>query len=154
MSLKEIYLGHRTGKVEAVMRKDFDEFFFDYDLNSKKIMDEDRFLVLGKRGTGKSFLAEYIKKKSKSQNNRICDTVSYKAINIHELLNDCAEDAASDEYNALWLWIIYLEIIKLYIKYDKLKPESTRKHYPGVHSIALIVNGAERGTLDFEVCSL
>jgi 3-methyladenine DNA glycosylase AlkC len=28
---------------------------------------------------------------------------------------------------------------------------STRKHYPGAHSITLIVNGAERGTLDFEL---
>jgi hypothetical protein len=28
---------------------------------------------------------------------------------------------------------------------------STRKHYPGMHSVTLIVNGAERGTLDFEL---
>jgi 3-methyladenine DNA glycosylase AlkC len=28
---------------------------------------------------------------------------------------------------------------------------STRKHYPGTHSIALIVNGTERGKLDFEL---
>ena len=26
-----------------------------------------------------------------------------------------------------------------------------RKHYPGIHSITLIVNGMERGTLDFEL---
>jgi len=28
---------------------------------------------------------------------------------------------------------------------------SVRKHYPGTHSITLIVNGVERGTLDFEL---
>ena len=28
---------------------------------------------------------------------------------------------------------------------------STRKHYPGIHSIALIVNGTESGKLDFEL---
>jgi len=28
---------------------------------------------------------------------------------------------------------------------------STRKHYPGIHSIALIVNGVERSKLDFEL---
>jgi 3-methyladenine DNA glycosylase AlkC len=28
---------------------------------------------------------------------------------------------------------------------------STRKHYPGTHSITLIVNGVERGTLDFDL---
>lgn len=25
------------------------------------------------------------------------------------------------------------------------------KHYPGIHSATLVVNGVERGTLDFEV---
>lgn len=28
---------------------------------------------------------------------------------------------------------------------------SSRKHYPGTHAVTLIVNGAERGTLDFEL---
>ena len=38
---------------------------------------------------------------------------------------------------------------KLYTKKHSFADVSTRKHYPGVHSITLIVNGAERGTLDF-----
>ena len=40
---------------------------------------------------------------------------------------------------------------KAYSKSHSLADLSTRKHYPGVHSVALIVNGAQRGTLDFEV---
>jgi len=28
------------------------------------------------------------------------------------------------------------------------------KHYPGTHSITLIVNGTERGRLDFEITAL
>ena len=40
---------------------------------------------------------------------------------------------------------------KLYSKKHSFADVSTRKHYPGVHSITLIVNGLERGTLDFEV---
>lgn len=40
---------------------------------------------------------------------------------------------------------------KIYSKSHSFAELSTRKHYPGVHSITLIVNGAERGTLDFEV---
>lgn len=38
-----------------------------------------------------------------------------------------------------------------YAKTHSFRDASTRKHYPGVHSVTLIVNGAERGTLDFEV---
>ena len=38
---------------------------------------------------------------------------------------------------------------KLYKKTHSFADVSTRKHYPGLHSITLIVNGTERGTLDF-----
>ena len=40
---------------------------------------------------------------------------------------------------------------KSYTKTHSFEDLSTRKHYPGLHSITLIVNGTERGTLDFEV---
>ena len=40
---------------------------------------------------------------------------------------------------------------KVYTKTHSFEDVSTRKHYPGIHSITLIVNGTERGTLDFEV---
>lgn len=40
---------------------------------------------------------------------------------------------------------------KAYTKTHSFAPTSTRKHYPGIHSVTLIVNGTERGTLDFEV---
>ena len=40
---------------------------------------------------------------------------------------------------------------KTYSKKHSFANLSTRKHYPGVHSIGLIVNGEERGKLDFEL---
>ncbi|MDR1992806.1 MAG: DNA alkylation repair protein [Nitrososphaerota archaeon] len=40
---------------------------------------------------------------------------------------------------------------KDYTKKHSFADVSVRKHYPGMHSITLIVNGAERGTLDFEL---
>ena len=40
---------------------------------------------------------------------------------------------------------------KSYTRKHSFVDLSTRKHYPGIHSVTLIVNGAEQGTLDFEV---
>ena len=40
---------------------------------------------------------------------------------------------------------------KAYVKKHSFADVSTRKHYPGTHSITLTVNGAERGTLDFDL---
>lgn len=40
---------------------------------------------------------------------------------------------------------------KFYEKAHAFADLSTRKHYPGLHSITLIVNGKERGSLNFEL---
>ena len=40
---------------------------------------------------------------------------------------------------------------KFYVKKHPFVNLSTRKHYPGTHSIALIANGIEQGKLDFEL---
>ena len=40
---------------------------------------------------------------------------------------------------------------KSYVRKHSFADLSTRKHYPGKHSIVLIVNGTERGKLDFEL---
>ncbi|MCL2507330.1 MAG: hypothetical protein FWF00_06585, partial [Endomicrobia bacterium] len=40
---------------------------------------------------------------------------------------------------------------KHYTKKHSFADVSTRKHYPGIHSITLIVNGAEQKTLDFKL---
>lgn len=40
---------------------------------------------------------------------------------------------------------------RYYTKTHSFADTSTRKHYPGIHSITLIVNSTERGTLEFEV---
>lgn len=41
---------------------------------------------------------------------------------------------------------------KCYTKKHSFADLTTRKHYPGIHGITLIVNGVERCSLDFELC--
>lgn len=40
---------------------------------------------------------------------------------------------------------------RFYTKKHSFADVNTRRHYPGLHSVTLIVNGSGRGTLDFEV---
>ena len=42
---------------------------------------------------------------------------------------------------------------KQYTKKHSFADISTRKHYPGIHSLTLIINGVEQGKLDFELRS-
>lgn len=43
---------------------------------------------------------------------------------------------------------------KSYTRRHSFEDLSTRKHYPGVHAITLIVNGTERGTIEFDLVRL
>ena len=40
---------------------------------------------------------------------------------------------------------------KTYVKTLSFTDLSSRKHYPGIHSLTIVVNGTEKGKLDFEV---
>lgn len=60
--IRDIFIGYNDGKREATRLKDFEQYYFDYNGNVNKIVDSEKFLLLGKKGTGKSLLAEYIKK--------------------------------------------------------------------------------------------
>lgn len=46
---------------------------------------------------------------------------------------------------------IFKDKNKSYNKTHSFKDSSTRKHYTGIHTLTLIVNGAERGSLDFKL---
>lgn len=46
------------------------------------------------------------------------------------------------------------DVKRIYTKKHSFKDVSTRKHYSGVHSVTLIVNGSEWGTLDFDVLKM
>ncbi|PAQ14100.1 hypothetical protein CD798_12530 [Bacillaceae bacterium SAOS 7] len=60
--IRDMFIGYNDGKKEASRIKDFEQYYFDYNGNVDKIMNSEKFLLLGKKGTGKSLLAEYIKK--------------------------------------------------------------------------------------------
>jgi len=47
--------------------------------------------------------------------------------------------------------VVEKDLNKNYTRKHSFADVSTRKHYPGTHSVTLIVNGAEHRTLDFEV---
>lgn len=51
---------------------------------------------------------------------------------------------------------IYLKenVKKFYVKKHCFADISTRKHYPGIHSITLIVNGTDWDTLDFKILAI
>ena len=126
LKLKDIYLGENDGKKEAIYRNDFERYFIDIDDNYEKLKQDKYFLVLGRKGSGKTYLGQYIKKKSESDPLHFCDVSSYKNFQFQELVQLKTGDITPNEYYEIWRWLLLLDIGKQCIK-DNGIPECDAK---------------------------
>lgn len=119
-TLNDIFLGKNDGKKEASYRPDFENYFYDHNKIYQKAMQNDKYLVLGRKGTGKSILGEFIKKKAISDSEWFCNLCSYKEFKFHELVNLENGDIKPNEYISIWEWVILLELSKLCLENQRL----------------------------------
>lgn len=108
--IADLFIGYNDGKKEAERRSGFEQYYFNYNGLYEKILQNDKFLLLGKKGTGKSILGEYINKQASLQSNWFCKIASYKEFRFHELKTLRTNDIKPNEYIAVWEWIILLQI--------------------------------------------
>lgn len=111
--ISDIYLGVNDGKKEALYRDDFENYFIEYNNNYKEILKPEKYLIIGRKGSGKTILAEYVRKQSQLDSNWFCDIKSYKDFRFHELVNFKTNDISPNEYSAIWRWIVLIDIAKL-----------------------------------------
>ena len=84
-------------------------------------MDPTIFTVLGKKGTGKTLLAELIKKNSQKDSGWFCKGESYKKFSLNELQNLKNGNISTEEYIPIWKWIVLVELSKLCLDNNNLK---------------------------------
>jgi hypothetical protein len=116
IQLKELYLGENDGKKEAVYRNDFERYFIDIDNNFEKLKNKKYFLVLGRKGSGKTYLGQYIKKMSEQEPLHFCEISSYKNFKFQELVHLKTGDITPNEYYEIWRWLLLLDLGKLCLK--------------------------------------
>lgn len=125
--LKDLYMGENDGRKEAAYRpQDFDKFFVDIDKNAEKIREQKIFLVLGRKGSGKTFFGQYIRKLSESDPLHFCTISSYKDFKFQELVHLKSQDIKPNEYYEIWRWLLLLDIGKLCLS-DEGIPNSRDK---------------------------
>jgi len=127
IELKNIYLGENDGKKESVYKSDFEKFFMDIDKISEKVKEKKYFVILGRKGSGKTYFAQYIKKTSDSDPLHFCDVKSYKDFKFQELVQLKSGDITPNEYYEIWRWLILLDLAKLCLL-DQGIPNSEAKN--------------------------
>lgn len=123
--LENFFIGQNDGKKEAAYREDFENYFYNHNGIYQKVQQREKYLVLGRKGTGKSILGEFIKKKSESDSQWLCSLTSYKEFKFHELLHLKTNDITPNEYLSIWEWVLLLEFGKLCLNNQALEYSDT-----------------------------
>lgn len=113
MRVDKLFIGYNDGKKEATHQKNFQDYYFNYNGIIDKALQLDKYLVLGKKGTGKTLLGEVIKQRASTKGDWICDLVSYKNFEFKKLTTLRTDDTKPNEYSAIWKWLILIKIAEM-----------------------------------------
>lgn len=115
--LNKLVFGKNDGKREAQL-DEFENLFYDFDDLYYRAIEPFNFLILGRKGTGKTLLAELIKKRADGVDNWICKLENYKKFNLEQLKSLKAKtDMKADEYISVWEWLILIELGKILLEH-------------------------------------
>jgi hypothetical protein len=123
----DIYFGTADGEDEALnlihKEDEFKNYYYDYDNIVEKALQPLRYLILGKKGAGKTLLGEYLNYKLDKQQNSFSSIVSFNEFRMHSLRELSAEDTPPNEYIPIWTYVILIELAKIIASNQSLKED-------------------------------
>lgn len=125
-SLRDVFLGINDGKKEALLRNDFEKYFYDHQNIIEQALSKEKFLILGKKGSGKTILAEYINKTAKTKADWFTEIRSYKECKFHELIQLKSTDVSPNEYISMWEWVFLLDLARNCLKDNGINANESR----------------------------
>ena len=124
MFIGDLFVGYNDGKKEAAYRENFENYYFNYGRIYDKVLGKDKFLILGRKGTGKTLLAEYMKKQALLKGGWLCEICSCRNFRFQELFALKTRDVKPNEYAAIWEWLLLIKLGELVIRDVNAKYES------------------------------
>lgn len=109
-----------VGKLSAERDDNLINYFFDNGVLKNVIEKPSSFLILGRKGAGKTALFRYLTTNPKQflENDEVLVSLSFEDYNwrVHSLLsNEYAAESLA--YKQSWKFVILVEVIKAYLKY-------------------------------------
>lgn len=110
------------GDIDGLYDPKIIDNFVDFGVE-KEIFDNDKFFVIGRKGTGKSALYNYLET-TKNEKGRLITNLSFKNFPFEKLLN-LSDDSFSrpNQYQSIWRNIILNNYAKLIVE-DELRSEN------------------------------
>jgi len=112
MKVSEINFGDIDANDESLR---YPQIFADYFLNDKEFVEEltskFKFLVLGRKGTGKTALGRFIEVKSKKDPTTFVKFLSFKQFPFNDMFDmENKSEASPNQYKSAWNWVILTQL--------------------------------------------
>lgn len=111
IDLNKINLGSIDGEKES-SDENFDRLFYTKNSKYQEIMRPDKFIISGRKGTGKTILANYIIKDLSTQKNIITKIFTKNDFKLQKLIDLDYRNLKQDELSLFWKWFFLLQIAK------------------------------------------
>ena len=90
-----------------------DSYFNDY-LDVINQLNNEKFIILGRKGTGKSAIGEHIFSLAKNEANVFCDFIKKDEIDIEQIVQIGKEEGVNIERGLLYKWIVLTKFVALF----------------------------------------
>ena len=113
--LKDLFVGSINGETEA-SRDDFEQLFYTKNSKYDEIMRPEKFIISGRKGTGKTILANYVHKKVNEKQNSICKIATKNDYVLRKLIDVQFREMKVEEVSIFWKWTLLYQISDALIK--------------------------------------
>ncbi|MDR2993176.1 MAG: FunZ, partial [Bacillus cereus] len=116
--LKQLFIGYIDGEYEAA-RDDFEQLFYTKNSKFDEIMRPEKFIITGRKGTGKTILAKYIYKKINENPNGYCVISNKNDFTLRKLIDLQYRELKGEELSLFWKWTFLLQLSQAILSGDK-----------------------------------
>lgn len=118
LTTKGFYFGHAEAEGENKRgTQNLDHYFEDY-LSVLPELSDEKFIFVGRKGTGKSAIAKFIKDSSDKAVNSFCDLIKFNDIELEKIVQATPEEDKENIELLIFEWLILARLIRLFIKND------------------------------------
>lgn len=97
---------------------------FVQDSNVFEDLAHEKFIITGRKGSGKSAIANYIMLSAKNESNVFVDFVKQTEMSLHKAVQIGVENSRYVDMGVLFQWIVLYKIISLFIQNERLSSQS------------------------------
>lgn len=119
---ENLYFGNPEAESESNIKAKIklDDVFFDY-LNVLSELETEKFIVTGRKGSGKSAIGQVIYKRSKDNPNSFCEYIRKSDIDLEEIVQFSEKIGNAIQKELLFKWIVLTRLLKLITKNEAVQ---------------------------------